>query len=67
MDSTAGLRDRSGPGHTPALTIRCDDQVATIGPERGEVTLGRDPSSVLRLDHSWLSRTHVRLRPKTNY
>ena len=67
MDSTAGLRERSGPGHTPALTIRCDDQVATIGPERGEVTLGRDPSSVLRLDHSWLSRIHVRLRPEAGY
>ncbi|MCV7192882.1 FHA domain-containing protein [Mycolicibacterium brumae] len=51
-------------GRPPTLTVRCGGQLATVGPERGEVTLGRDPSSVLRMDHSWLSRTHVRLRPE---
>ena len=55
------------PGGPERLTLRCGQQIATVEPDRGEITLGRDPSSVLRLDYSWLSRVHVRLRPERNY
>ncbi|WP_083739908.1 FHA domain-containing protein [Mycobacterium sp. MS1601] len=30
------------------------------------MTIGRGPASAIRLDHSWLSRTHVRLRAEDN-
>lgn len=46
----------------PRLAVHCGEQTRVISPAAGEITLGRDPSSAIRLDHSWLSRTHVRLR-----
>lgn len=46
----------------PRLAVHCGEQTRVISPTAGEITLGRDPSSAIRLDHSWLSRTHVRLR-----
>ncbi len=46
----------------PHLAVHCGEQTRVLSPAAGEITLGRDPSSAIRLDHSWLSRTHVRLR-----
>jgi transcriptional regulator with XRE-family HTH domain len=44
------------------LIIRCGDQSRSIDPAQREVTIGRDPSSTIKFDYSWMSRTHVRLR-----
>lgn len=49
-------------GRPPRLVVRCGQQTRVVSPGPAEITLGRDPSSTIRLDHSWLSRTHVRLR-----
>lgn len=54
------------PAEPPRLAVHCGEQIRILSPALGEVTLGRDPSSAIRLDHSWLSRTHVRLRTDEN-
>ncbi len=46
----------------PGLAVHCGEQTRIISPSQGEVTIGRSPASAIRLDHSWLSRSHVRLR-----
>ena len=46
----------------PRLIIRCGDVSQTVDPAQGEVTIGRDPTSTVRFDYAWMSRTHVRLR-----
>jgi transcriptional regulator with XRE-family HTH domain len=52
----------SGPA--PDLTIRCGGRVRHADPAHGELTIGRDPSSTLHFDFTWMSRTHMRLRPE---
>ena len=46
----------------PGLAVHCGEQTRIISPSQGEVIIGRGPASAIRLDHSWLSRSHVRLR-----
>lgn len=46
----------------PNLIVRCGEQSFFVdGDETPEVTIGRGSTSTIRLDYSWLSRTHVRL------
>lgn len=62
MNEQGTLDGFSTEQEPPRLAVHCGEQTRVISPAAGEVTLGRDPSSAIRLDHSWLSRTHVRLR-----
>lgn len=46
----------------PNLIVRCGEQSFFVdGDESPEVTIGRGSTSTIKLDYSWLSRTHVRL------
>jgi transcriptional regulator with XRE-family HTH domain len=56
--------NRSAPLTAPRLLVRCGQQVRAVDPRDGEITIGRDAQSAIRLDYSWLSRAHVRLRPE---
>lgn len=46
----------------PNLIVRCGGQSFFVdAAETPEVTIGRGSTSTIKLDYSWLSRTHVRL------
>ncbi len=46
------------------LLVRCGEVTRLADAAAGEITIGRDPTSTIRFDFSWMSRTHVRLRPE---
>lgn len=67
MDSAAtgaANPDRPTPPAPPKLTVRCGGQIRSADPADGELTIGRDPASSIHFNFSWMSRTHVRLRPE---
>lgn len=50
-------------GTTPALVIEVDGRAYTAQPFDGPIVVGRSFPAQVLVDHSWISRTHVRLEP----
>lgn len=50
----------------PPLTLRAGGLTRRMDPAAGEFTIGRDPSSTIHFDFSWMSRTHVRIWPEAS-
>lgn len=48
----------------PSVSVRVGAESHRIGPERGAVVLGRDPSAAIRVNDDRISRAHVRLEPQ---